>query len=303
MDTIQSLKITTIAENLVQISGSLGQWGLSFLLELEDARGSFRKILFDTSANKRGFLHNARLLKIDFSDVEAVVLSHGHGDHTAATVEVVEKTGGVKVYGHPHTFLNRYYEDKNGKRRRSGQPRGETLEDIESAGGEIILSDKPVEVVPGLWTTGQVPRTTEFEIISPPSEGGKRIIIVDGEERDDQILDDQSIFVYVKEMEPWVITGCAHSGPVNTLRHVKNISKTRRIETLIGGTHLVRRTEDYLNRTIEELKKFDLSLISPCHCTGFKATARLWQAFPEEFVLNYCLRVIESGKKPQERLI
>jgi 7,8-dihydropterin-6-yl-methyl-4-(beta-D-ribofuranosyl)aminobenzene 5'-phosphate synthase len=262
-----------------------------------------RKIVFDTSANKRGFLHNARILKIDFSDVEAIVLSHGHGDHTAATVEVVKKTGGVKVYGHPHTFLPRYYEDKRGKRRQAGQPKGETFSDIEAAGGQIILSENPVEVVPGLWTTGQVPRTTTFERISPPNEGGRRIVMVDGEEKDDQILDDQSIFAYVKEMDPWVITGCAHSGPVNTLRQVKNISEAERLETLIGGTHLVRRTEEYLNKTIKELKKFDLSLISPCHCTGFKATAMLWQSFPEEFVLNYCLRVIESGKKLEERLI
>jgi 7,8-dihydropterin-6-yl-methyl-4-(beta-D-ribofuranosyl)aminobenzene 5'-phosphate synthase len=302
MNQIESLKITTIAENIVQTSG-LGQWGLSFLLELKDAEGTFRKIVFDTSANKRGFLHNARLLKIDFSDVDAIVLSHGHGDHTAATVEVVKKTGGVKVYGHPHTFLPRQYEDKNGKRKRAGQPKGETLSDIENAGGQIILSDNPVEIVPGLWTTGQVPRTTTFERISPPSDGGRRIIIVDGEERDDQILDDQSIFAYVKEMDPWVITGCAHSGPVNTLRHVKNVSGSKRIETLIGGTHLVGRTQDYLNNTIQELEKFNLSLISPCHCTGFKGTATLWQAFPEEFVLNYCLRVIESSKKVEERII
>ncbi len=105
MNQIESIKITTIAENIVQTSG-LGQWGLSFLLELEDAEGSIRKIVFDTSANKIGFLHNARLLKIDFSDVEAIVLSHGHGDHTAATVEVINKTGGVKVYGHPHSHIS-----------------------------------------------------------------------------------------------------------------------------------------------------------------------------------------------------
>jgi len=109
MDAIGSLKVTTIAENLVQ-AGGLGQWGLSFLLELEDARGTLRKVVFDTSANKEAFLHNVKLMKVDFSDVDTVVISHGHGDHTAATVEVVQATGGVKVYGHPHTFLPRFYE-------------------------------------------------------------------------------------------------------------------------------------------------------------------------------------------------
>jgi 7,8-dihydropterin-6-yl-methyl-4-(beta-D-ribofuranosyl)aminobenzene 5'-phosphate synthase len=75
------------------------------------------------------------------------------------------------------------------------------------------------------------------------------------------------------------------------------------ISGLIGGTHLVDRSENYLNHTMEELKKFNLNTISPCHCTGFKATAMLWQVFPNEFVLNFSLRELEAGKMPEERLI
>jgi 7,8-dihydropterin-6-yl-methyl-4-(beta-D-ribofuranosyl)aminobenzene 5'-phosphate synthase len=302
MDKIGSLKITTLAENLVQ-SGGLGQWGLSFLLELTDSRGEARKVVFDTSAVKEAFLHNVKLLEANLSNVDCVVISHGHGDHTAATVEVVEAAGGVKVYGHPHTFLPRFYVDREGKRRRGGPPEGEGLVDIEEAGGEVILSEKPVEVVPGLWTTGQVERVTEFERISAPIAGARRIITVDGEEVDDQILDDQSLWMNVGGVGPFVITGCAHAGPVNTMLQVRRLGAFNRIYGLVGGTHLVGRKDEYLESTIAELKKFGLGLISPCHCTGFKATVRLWEAFPDEFVLNYSCRVIEAGKEPDPRVV
>jgi 7,8-dihydropterin-6-yl-methyl-4-(beta-D-ribofuranosyl)aminobenzene 5'-phosphate synthase len=300
---IHSLKITTIAENMVQTEG-LGQWGLSFFLELADARGKERKIVFDTSTNKEAFLHNAKLLELDFTDIDCVVLSHGHSDHTAATVEVVENTGGVRVYGHPHTFATRFSEDEKGKREPSGPPKGEGLSDIEAVGGEVILSSEPVELVPGLWTTGQVARVTSFEKIPAPVGGkGRRIIVVDDEEIDDQILDDQSIWANIADVGPWVITGCAHAGPINTLIQVQKMGDFNGIRGLIGGTHLVGRSENYLNRTMEELKKFNLNIISPCHCTGFKATAMLWNVFPKEFVLNFSLRELEAGEMPEERLI
>jgi 7,8-dihydropterin-6-yl-methyl-4-(beta-D-ribofuranosyl)aminobenzene 5'-phosphate synthase len=303
MDAIGSLKVTTLAENIVQ-AGGLGQWGLSFLLELVDDRGTTRKVIFDTSANKEAFLHNVKIAEVDLSDVDAVVISHGHGDHTAATVEVVQATGGVKVYGHPHTFLQRFYESKEGKRRRAGPPEGEGLTDIEAAGGEVVLSKEPIEVVPGLWTTGQVERVTSFERISRPSGGsGRRVIVVDGEEINDQILDDQSLWADVRGVGPYVTTGCAHAGPVNTLLQVKRLGGFEKIRGLLGGTHLIGRTDKYLDQTINELKKFGLGMISPCHCTGFKATTLLWKAFPEEFVLNFSLRVLEAGKKPKNPVV
>jgi 7,8-dihydropterin-6-yl-methyl-4-(beta-D-ribofuranosyl)aminobenzene 5'-phosphate synthase len=83
----------------------------------------------------------------------------------------------------------------------------------------------------------------------------------------------------------------------------QTLGRFRKIHGLVGGTHLVGREEKYIEQTVKELRKFGLGLISPCHCTGFKATTRIWQAFPDAFVLNFCLRVIEAGKEPEQRLI
>lgn len=301
MSLVRDLKITTLTENTA--SGCLGQWGLSFLLQLVDARGNNRNLIFDTGMHKQALLYNVRKLKVDLSSVDCVVLSHGHLDHTATTAELVKAAGGVKVYAHPHTFLPRFYQGRTGKRRQIGVPKGERREEIEKAGGDILLSVEPAEVVPGVWTTGQIERVTSFERAFPLSEGEKLIIVVNGEEIADEILDDQALWVNVEGVGPFVITGCAHAGLVNTLSHVQRIGHFKNIHGLVGGTHLVGRSEDYLQQTIRELKQFGLSLISPCHCTGFKATAGLWQAFPEAFVMNFSGRIIEAGKKPEQRVI
>ncbi len=301
--SIRNLKITTLADNLVLKGGFHGQWGLSFLLTFEDSQRVKRKIMFDTANDKEPFMHNLKKLKIDLSDLDAVVLSHGHGDHTVATVEVVREAGGCPVYAHPHCFLQRFYISKEGKRREGGVPEGERISDIEAVGGEVILSKEPVEVVPGLWTTGQVPRVTDFEVISPPSNGGRRVIVIEGEERDDKILCDQSLWAYVEKVGSQIITGCAHSGPVNILLHVKALGGFDKIHGLIGGTHLVGRDNSYIQKTIDSFTQEGIDFLSPCHCTGFKAMAMLWRAFPESFVLNYCGRELNIGQKVESPVI
>jgi 7,8-dihydropterin-6-yl-methyl-4-(beta-D-ribofuranosyl)aminobenzene 5'-phosphate synthase len=299
MDQIKNLKITTLVENLA-FPKYLGQWGLSFLLELVDAKDKLRKIIFDTGGNKKAFKHNVRALKVDLSDVDSVVLSHGHWDHAAATVEVAKAAGGgLKIFAHPHTFLPRFFTDKKGKKQKMGVPKGERLDEIEMEGGKVSLTSEPTEVAPGVWTTGQIKRINAFEQALPLAEGEKLSILIDGMELDDQILDDQAIWTSVENVGPVVITGCAHAGSVNTLFHVQKLGKFKKIFGLVGGTHLVKRSDEYLWKTVGEFKKIELKLISPCHCTGFKATSILWQTFPGAFVLNYSGRAIKPGERPE----
>jgi 7,8-dihydropterin-6-yl-methyl-4-(beta-D-ribofuranosyl)aminobenzene 5'-phosphate synthase len=300
MTRVKKLKITTIGDNLVYEEGH-GQAGLSLLLELIDAGGKPRKVLFDTGDNKEALMHNIKFLKLNLRDIDAVVLSHGHLDHTAATVEVVEAAGGIKVYGHPHTFIQRFVK-RNGKRIRNiGVPKGQGIAEIERAGGEVLLSTEPTEVVPGLWTTGQIGRKTFETVIDLPG-GGKLVADVDGKETEDRVLDDLAMWTDVEEVGPFVVTGCAHSGPINTLVQVQRLGSFDRISGLVGGTHMLWRSDDYVQRTISELKKFDFAVVSPCHCTGWKATTWSWQAFPKGFILNYCYRVIEAGKRPKQQV-
>lgn len=301
LSRIKSLKITTVAENLVQTMDLVGQWGLAFYIELIDAKGDERKILLDTGFIKDAFLHNIEKLKIDLSSIDGIVLSHGHLDHTCAIVEAVEAAGGVPVYAHPHCFHTRLWENKKGVRMDVGVPKGQGIAEIEQAGGKVVLSKDPVEVVPGFWTTGEVPMRS-FETRGLV-EGEKRILVVDGEEIDDLLLDDLALWGVVENYGLFVVTGCAHTGIVNTLLQAQQLSGSEKLYGFTGGTHLIEKTDEYLNQTFESLKGFGMEIMSACHCTGFKATSMLFQRFPEEFVLNYCGRVIEVGKTPEPKLI
>ena len=301
--SVSDLKVTTIADNLVLKVGLWGQWGLSYLIELRDSNREQRKVLFDTSNDRWPFLYNLENLEIDLEGLDAIVLSHGHLDHTVATVDVLEMTDNCKVYAHPHCFMPRFHKSKEGKMRSIGVPEGQGIKEIEAAGGEIIISSDPVEIVPGLWTTGEVPRVNDFEDIKPSTDGSRRIVIIDGEEEEDHILCDQSLWMDVEGSGCWVITGCAHSGPVNTLTQVCKLGKFSEIHSYIGGTHLVGRKDDYVFRTAEELRKFNLKLFSPCHCTGFNAMSILSKEFPEQFAVNYCGRIFKSWEKPSPMVL
>jgi 7,8-dihydropterin-6-yl-methyl-4-(beta-D-ribofuranosyl)aminobenzene 5'-phosphate synthase len=302
IQSVHSLTITTLVENSA-MSFLLGQWGLSFFLEITDAKNRQRNIILDTGKDKRALLQNIKLLKKDLKDLDCIVLSHGHLDHTATTTEIVKASGGTKVYAHPHTFLSRHVVSKDGKKRRIGVPEGEGIAEIEKAGGKVILTSKPTEILPGLWITGQIPRTTKFENVMDLPKGERLVICINGQEADDQILDDQTLYTHIKDVGVYAITGCAHSGLINTLQHVQKMSGSKQVTGIIGGTHLVGRSDKYIQRTITELNHIGMNLISPCHCTGFKAQTRLWEAFPNAFVLNYSGRIIKAGEEPKPRII
>ena len=133
----------------MQASNLLGQWGLSLLLEVEGQKSEIHKIILDTAAVKEGLLHNINKLRADLSDLEYIVLSHGHSDHTATIVELLRMAkGAVKVIAHPHAFLRKFVTKKDGKRIQNGIPKGERMENILEAGGRLITSEKPFELLP-----------------------------------------------------------------------------------------------------------------------------------------------------------
>jgi 7,8-dihydropterin-6-yl-methyl-4-(beta-D-ribofuranosyl)aminobenzene 5'-phosphate synthase len=294
---VNGLKLTTILDNLTQSAGPVGHWGFSALLDYE-AAGKRRRVLLDTGSDRDCFLRNLKELKIDLRGIDAIMLSHGHYDHTSATVEVVKAAGGVKIYAHPLVFSPAFVINEKGERRRVSIPEGQGLAEIEAAGGEVVLSRTPIEVASGVWATGEIPRAS-FETVM--ELGRSRLVKSEGgSEVTDPIKDDQSLFLREKGVGLIVVTGCAHSGPLNILTHVEALTGER-VKALIGGTHLTGRKPEYTKATIEGMKGFDLSIFSPCHCTGFKAMTELSRAFPDAFELNYSGLTLEPAKILRER--
>jgi 7,8-dihydropterin-6-yl-methyl-4-(beta-D-ribofuranosyl)aminobenzene 5'-phosphate synthase len=290
LQSVRSLKVLTLLDNMVYSSGPLAHWGYSSHLSYVDAEGVARRVLMDTGSDAEAFLRNAKLLDVDFRSLDSVVLSHGHFDHTSTTVQVAEAKPGIRIYANPAVFSERHVVDEKGKRRILSPPAGEGLKELKAAGAKIIFNKEPVEVSPGAWATGETPRRS-FETVM---ELGKNRLVrkENGNEVGDTIPDDQSLFLNQEGFGVVVLTGCAHSGLLNTLAYVEELTGEKP-RAVIGGTHLIERKPEYTAKTIEGLRSYNLKILSPGHCTGFKAIGELALAFPEAFQLSSSGKTID----------
>ncbi len=269
------------------------------LLIYKDFEGIERRLLMDTGSDRDSLIRNARLLKVDLGGIDSIVLSHGHLDHTAATVEVAEANPGIRIHAHPSAFDERYYVNEKGERRRQSPPKDEGLVELEAAGARVTFSRGPIEVSSGVWTTGEVPRRS-FETVMELN-GGKVVREENGVDVEDLIPDDQSIFLDLEDFGLVVVTGCAHAGILNTLVYVSKLTGYKP-RALIGGTHLTGRKPEYVEKTIEGLREYSLSVLSPSHCTGFKATSELFAAFPEAFELSYSGKTLDFDEVLKKKI-
>lgn len=278
-----SLRLTTLTENTVGVNGLLSEHGLAILIELGSTR-----VLLDTGQSYTA-VHNARRLDVDLTRLDAIVLSHGHADHAGGLKEVLREatrtSGEVAVFAHPAIWTARYARQPGKRDRFSGIPY--RVEDLEVRGARFRLAAYPVEVAPGITTTGEVPRVTDFEHLDP------KLQVRDGKGwRQDEIPDDQALLIRT-ERGLVVALGCAHAGIINTLLHARRVTGEDRIYAVVGGTHLAFASARQVERTVEALRDFGIQRLGVSHCTGLPAAARLAQAFGDGFFFNCAGTVTE----------
>jgi len=259
-------RITLLVENTAQGPGLLAEHGLAYWIE----RGG-KRILFDTGQG--GVLAgNAYKLKIPLHELDALVLSHGHYDHAGGAAEALKTDRPVAVYAHPAAFARKFIRKSDGASRGIGIPYP-SEKAIREARNALIPTTRPTVVFEGLTATGPVPRLTDFE------DAGGPFFLDEACTRPDPLEDDQSAFFDTAEGTV-VLLGCAHSGVVNTLHYIRQLTGNRRLRAVIGGMHLVGASSDRIERTLDEFHRIGVEQLAPAHCTGAPATAALWNAFP-----------------------
>lgn len=251
-------------ENTARGAGILGEHGLSWWIELDD-----RRLLFDLG---QGFVleFNAVQMGIDWKKAEAVVFSHGHYDHVGGWVRLAPDLAHVRVLLHPSALEPKFQERGDGRMVPAGDRHFAAA--LNESLVEVVSSRQPTEVLPGIWTTGEVPRETDFE------DTGGQFFAGEGGARVDTIPDDLALF-FRTEAGLVVILGCAHAGVINILRHCMRLTGER-IHAVVGGMHLLRASEARLCATIEAIHEIEPDWLAPNHCTGDAAVARLYAAFP-----------------------
>jgi len=279
LGALDSLKITVLAEDSVLYGSSyLGQHGVSFLLE-GVSEGNTNRILVDVGQNSDALLNNMQTMGISPSIANAIVLTHCHYDHTQGIVRMLREINkkDVPVIAHPSIFRLHFVTQPYP--RHVGIMPGDSKVEIEKAGGSLSLTKDPFIIMPGIMTTGEVKRRTEFEEVRIELKTIENGMVVD-----DLMLDDISVIANVKDKGLVIITGCSHAGIINIANQAIEVSGVNKIEGIIGGLHLVEAPDTAIRRTVEELSKLNVAWISAGHCTGFKAQVELHHTFKERFL-------------------
>lgn len=262
-------KITVLMENTVSgPPGLVGEHGLSLWIET-----AAHRFLYDTGQSGAVVL-NAAVLGVDLAQAEAVVLSHGHYDHTGGLRAVLRAVGSPRpVCAHPDLFAR--HRVAGSPDRYAGVPFDR--DELESKGARFHWLPGAHEIFPGVWAGGEVPRTSDFE------RGDPRLYVMrDGMPVPDPLRDDLSLYLETPDGLV-IITGCAHAGVVNIIEHARKVTGCARVRALIGGTHLGPVGEEQLEKTISYLEGLDLELLAAMHCTGQAVAARLAGLFGSRF--------------------
>lgn len=254
-------------------------YGVSYLLDIT-TENKKRKILFDTGRTGKPVLYNMNQMNVNIQEIEAIFLSHTDRDHTGGLIEVLKKINKkIPVIAHPRIFKKCW---------RKGEPAHELgslfKKEAEKYGAEWFLTRKPVKLLNGVVTTGEILKKERenFEQRCWYKRGDIYTIDDDGNVVVDERLDDVSIGINSKKGLV-VITGCSHAGLISIIKRSKMLTKSQNIYAVIGGYHLINCDYDRIRKTIEGLKKMNIEKIITGHCTGFKAEFELFKCYKKRF--------------------
>ncbi len=259
---VSALSITILSTMLAD--EGFGEWGFAALVEVDG-----RRILFDTGANDDTVQRNVKVLGIDLSNVETVVLSHNHADHTTGLMPLrtqlaasAPKALGT-LYAGKGLFWPRVVSGRTDDRM------GRIRRDYEASGGRVVEVGAPTELAPGVWLTGPVPRVH-------PERNWSSLGRVRGEngEVEDTVPEDMALVINTAEGLVYLF-GCGHAGVINTLEHGRRSINTGGVRAIIGGLHLFTADEAHLAWTASQLKTFGVQQLVGAHCTGVEAVYRL----------------------------
>jgi 7,8-dihydropterin-6-yl-methyl-4-(beta-D-ribofuranosyl)aminobenzene 5'-phosphate synthase len=242
-----------------------------------------RTMLFDFGFSENGAAYNAKTLGVPMEDVEVIALSHGHSDHFGGFREMIAMIGkkGVELIVHPAVFASPRYL-KFGEDLKVYFPKL-SKEKIEGYGVKVVETKTPYLLLDGdALFLGYVERKTDFEKGFPIAhyEDG-------GVEKWDPIEDDSALAMNIKGKGLVILTGCAHSGIINTVNAAKEETGIDKVHAVMGGFHLSGPLfEPIIGRTTEELKKVNPDYIIPAHCTGRNAIMHIEREMPGKFLLN-----------------
>ncbi|MHA1209133.1 MAG: MBL fold metallo-hydrolase [Candidatus Freyarchaeota archaeon] len=274
--------------------------GLAMLFEVTSG-DSTHTFLLDAGGPLGSVSNNMKALQIDPSKIEKFILSHGHFDHFGGLNHIINQfSPGTEIIVAKNAFLPKYalmgellgesieldrekfeqLQKENKIRQLPGLNKELFNEQIKNNNLKLIETNEPIELASGVWTSGEIETPMKDEL----STG--LYVQKNGEIVFDDFRDEISIFINVKNKGLVILTGCGHTGIINTVKMAQKLSGISKVYTLIGGYHMNWASKERIDRTIKFLKELNPEILCAMHCSGFNFTARLMNEIPESSVLG-----------------
>lgn len=296
------LDTVTVQRTSLGKSGTLlAEHGLAY--HLESVRGGERReVLLDFSLTERNLLNNYAVLKVDPARADAFILSHGHLDHYGALPDLARLTQGrlkpgLTVYaGGEDTFCHRVVATPAGTIDQGQLDRGA----LESRGLKVVLAKQTTVVAGHAFTSGQIPRLTDFErppaparLVAGPMDsmcsvshfGATRVEAKPGDLVPDTFQGEHATAYHVKDRGLVVITSCGHAGVINSVRQIQKATGVEKVHAVVGGFHLAPAPDEIVAKTVEAFRAINPDYIIPMHCTGMNTIMAVHQAMPKKLVM------------------
>lgn len=257
------MKIVTLIDNYTRKKGLAAEHGLSIYIETESER-----ILFDTGQSG-ALVSNAEGLGVDLSKIDAVVLSHGHYDHTGGLMKVLEINPCAKVYCQKDALLKKY---KN---------KGEYI----GIPFDPMRIPNPIMVNMRIAIAENISIISDIPIIYPDDIHFMGFTTERGGVVSDDLFSDELFLLIEKDGYRHIITGCSHRGILNIMAAAVHESPLP-IGTVLGGFHMMGQDERAVSATIERMKEFGPRRIGVGHCTGIDGYAMMKNVFGGQVFYN-----------------
>lgn len=258
--------------------------GLSYHVQTEIG-GVASSLFFDFGMDPAGMVHNVGILGIDVGTISAMALSHGHFDHWGGLMGFLHQYGsrisqGTPLYVGEETFARRFALRPSDKEPQDiGALDRDELEKLGIT--NVVEVKEPQEIIPGGYVTGRVPRITDYEV------GNPNLFVKRGDRLEHDFFEGELAMVFlVKGRGLVILSGCAHVGIVNIVKHARKITGMEKIHAILGGFHLVNAQASLVDRYMEDIKGFAPDYVIPTHCTGFETVMRFANEMPGQFLLN-----------------